>query len=165
MKKILLSIVVLMVVLVGWILLKNNKSGREFLLNTPTFTVSPTQPSLVYPESTISPSLVALNSIIIYTYSGYMPKTIIIKKGEIVTWKNESDVSMWTASAGHPTHKAYPGTNIALCNVLRPTTMFDSCAGIASGQFWSFKFDNVGTWGYHNHSNPSHSGTIIVVEE
>ncbi|OGN00746.1 MAG: hypothetical protein A3I26_03125 [Candidatus Yanofskybacteria bacterium RIFCSPLOWO2_02_FULL_43_10] len=148
MKKVLLTSVVLAVVLVGWILSGNNKN----VLPTP----------LVSPESTASPSPVASENIIIYTDSGYTPGMITIKKGETVVWKNESGSPMWTASAMHPLHRVYPGTDISACGTQTLLPMFDSCAGIASGQSWSFTFNNVGTWGYHNHLNSSKFGTIVV---
>lgn len=141
-------------------LLRNKKSGNEFLLDTPGPTVSPTP--LVSPKSTVSPSPVVSSKIVTYADSGYTPNTITIKKGETVVWKNESGASMWTASAVHPTHKAYSGTDIAACGTQTLLPMFDSCAGVASGQSWSFKFDNVGTWGYHNHLNSSHWGKVVV---
>ena len=173
MKKILSIVVVLAVVLVGWMLLRNK---RDIAVNTSTPTVSPTSTPLVSPfpspavsgspasspSTTTSPSPVISKNLITYTDSGYAPNTITIKKGETVTWKNESKLLMWTASAVHPTHKAYPGTNIANCGTPAGSNQFDACRGVASGQSWSFKFDNVGTWGYHNHLKASDWGKIVV---
>lgn len=153
MKKILLIIVGLVVVLGSWMFLKNKE---EVAINTPTPSVSP--------EPTTSPSPDISKNVVTYTDSGYKPNTITIKKGETVVWKNESSSQMWTASAIHPTHKAYPGTDISLCGAqtLIAISMFDSCAGVVSGQSWSFKFDNVGIWGYHNHLNSSKFGKVVV---
>lgn len=150
-KKILLAVVILMGALVSWMLLRNKE---DIVGNNSIPTVSS--------ESTVSPSPVALKNVITYTDSGFTPGTITIKKGEIVVWKNESINSMWTASAMHPTHKAYPGTDNSACGTQTLLPMFDSCEKIAIGQSWSFKFDNIGTWKYHNHSNSSHFGTIVV---
>ncbi|OHA38709.1 MAG: hypothetical protein A3G03_02780 [Candidatus Taylorbacteria bacterium RIFCSPLOWO2_12_FULL_44_15c] len=63
---------------------------------------------------------------------------------------------MWTASAVHPTHRAYPTSGGCLGST------FDACAGVQSGNSWSFKFDISGTWKYHNHLNPGDTGTIVV---
>jgi len=41
------------------------------------------------------------------------------------------------------------------------TTSFDQCA---NGGSYSFTFTKAGTWRYHNHSNASHFGTVIVEE-
>lgn len=94
--------------------------------------------------------------IITYTDSGYSPATLTVKKGETVTWKNQSSQSMWTAAGKHPTHNLYPTTGGCLGST------FDACQGIQPGNNWSFKFDIVGTWKYHNHLNPGYFGTIIV---
>ena len=162
-KKTLLTVVVLAVVLVSWILLSNKE---DVAVNTSTPTVSPTPTPLVSPSlsplTTVSPSPIISKKVVTYTDSGYSPNTITIKKGETVTWKNDSKLLMWTASAVHPTHKAYPGTNIANCGTPAGSNQFDACGGVASGQSWSFKFDNVGTWGYHNHLKASDLGKILV---
>ena len=50
------------------------------------------------------------------TATGWWPDNHIrfFKKGTVI-WKNESSNPMWTASAMHPTHKVYPGTDISAC--------------------------------------------------
>lgn len=159
-KKTLLTVVVLIVVLVGWMFLRNKGSVE---VSSPTPTISPTEKTTPVVTNNPSPTATpASSNIVIYTDSGYAANTITIKKGETVTWKNNSKFSMWTASAVHPTHKAYPGTNIALCGTNTLVAIFDACKGYDSGDSWSFKFDSVGTWGYHNHSNSSHWGKVVV---
>src|SRR3989344_5700178 len=123
-KNILLVLVVLLIVVVGWLFLRKN---TDVALEIPTPTVSLTPTPLVSPESTVSPSPIVSKNVITYTDSGYTPNLITIKRGETVIWKNESSNPMWTASAMHPTHKVYPGTDIALCDALRPIAMFDAC--------------------------------------
>lgn len=95
---------------------------------------------------------------VVQTDAGYSPKTLTIKKGSTVTFKNETKEASWTASAIHPTHGAYPTAGGCLGST------FDACKGIQPGSSWSFTFDAVGSWGYHDHLNPSHFGKIIVIE-
>lgn len=95
-------------------------------------------------------------NIVTSTSAGYSPSTLTIKKRETVIFKNESSVPVWTASAVHPTHKVYPTTGGCLGST------FDACVGIKSGESWSFKFDIVGTWKYHDHLNAKNFGTIVV---
>ena len=137
-KKILLTVVVLVFVVAGWMFLRNRG------------------------EVVVSPSPVISKNLVTYTDEGYSPNTITIKKGETVTWKNKSSMTMWTASGVHPVHTAYTGTNIANCGTPASLNQFDACIGVAPGQSWSFKFDLRGTWGYHNHTNASHWGKIVV---
>ena len=153
MKKILLISGIVVVVVVGWMFLKNKKTD---------VVVSPTLTPLVSPELTLSPPPAVSRNVITYTDSGYTPSTITIKKGETVTWKNQSSISMWTSSAVHPTHKAYPGSEIGMCGTNTLVAIFDACKGYGPGESWSFKFDSIGTWKYHNHLNSSKFGKIIV---
>lgn len=85
---------------------------------------------------------------ITYTSSGFSPKTLIIADGGTVTFVNSSSENMRVASDPHPLHTNYPG--------------FDQINPTGNGGMWSFTFTRVGSWGYHNHANPTQSGTIIV---
>lgn len=106
------------------------------------------------PSATQSP--VVEEKLITYTDSGYSPSAITIKKGEAIAFKNQSSRSMWTASAVHPTHLGYPTSGGCIGST------FDACQGIQPGNSWSFTFDITGTWKYHNHLNPTDTGTIVV---
>lgn len=103
-------------------------------------------------------------AIITHTDSGYSPKTLTIKKGSTPTFKNESDNQTWPASATHPTHTVYPGSSIDKCGTAEQSKIFDACGALDKGESWSFKFDNVGSWKYHDHLEPGHNGTIVVTE-
>lgn len=101
-------------------------------------------------------------NVVTYTNSGYSPSTLRVKVGATVTFKNESSRSMWTASAVHPSHMVYGGTSLVEhCPDIKGTA-FDACTGIQPGNSWSFTFTKIGTWKYHNHLNPSDTGTIVV---
>lgn len=96
------------------------------------------------------------------TYDGttFSPASVTIKKGGTVTWTSTGG-EMWVASAQHPTHTAYSGTNLQEHCAAGATKSFDQCA---SGGTYSFTFDKAGTWNYHNHLNASARGTVIVIE-
>jgi len=83
-----------------------------------------------------------------YTNSGFEPKEITVLIGTAVIFKNESDGGMWVASAIHPTHNIYPE--------------FDELKSVKKGESYTFVFDQVGTWKYHNHVNSSKTGTVTV---
>lgn len=80
----------------------------------------------------------------------FTPNQVEIKKGDTVTWKNNTNRFIWPASAIHPTHQIYPE--------------FDARKGIAPGAEYSFVFDKVGIWKYHDHLKPSAFGTVEVTE-
>jgi plastocyanin len=96
------------------------------------------------------------------TATGFSPKSITIKKGDTVTWTNTGSGQMWIASANHPTHTVYDGTNLQQhCGTPSAESPFDECK---AGNTYSFTFDKVGSWNYHNHTNASQFGTVVVTQ-
>lgn len=96
------------------------------------------------------------------TDSGFVPAMVNIKKGDSVTWVNNSSSPVWPASANHPTHTVYPGSGIEKCDTADQPGIFDACLGIALGGSWTFRFNEIGSWKYHDHLDPSHFGTVNV---
>lgn len=89
-------------------------------------------------------------TVVIDESGNFNPQEVKIKKGGKVTWVNKSQNPVQPASNPHPIHTDYPG--------------FDALRGLANGESYSFTFDKVGSWGYHNHLNPSIRGEVKVVE-
>lgn len=87
---------------------------------------------------------------------GFAPSALALSAGTTVTFKNVGTRPMWPASAMHPTHGVYPTKGGCLGST------FDACRGLKPGETWSFKFDEKGTWGYHDHLNPSTRGEISI---
>ncbi len=81
------------------------------------------------------------------TANGFSPATLTIKAGKKVTWENKSGSTATVNSNPHPVHTAYPPLNLG---------------NFSDGGTLSLTFDKPGTYGYHNHLNPSQSGTIVV---
>lgn len=112
------------------------------------------------------PEGIAVEPIVFHTIrvtaAGFEPASLAIKRGESVTWVNEASRLAWPASAVHPTHRAYPGSDIAKCGTAEAASIFDACGGIAPGGSWSFVFDNAGTWKYHDHLRASVTGSVTV---
>ena len=95
------------------------------------------------------------------TDDGFFPAEVTIKKGGSVSWTNSSDGTMWIASGPHPAHTGYSNTALTAHCPDTAGTAFDQCA---NGATYTFKFDKVGTWPYHNHSASTKFGRVIVVE-
>lgn len=161
-KTIIAIIIVVVVVLSGYFLFRGAYQPTPSVPQTLNQQTVPQPSTSELSNKQLSPQLsaeqapVAEEKVVTYTDAGYSPSTLRIKKGETVTFKNQSSQSMWTASAFHPTHRVYPTTGGCLGST------FDACQGIQPGNSWSFKFDISGTWKYHNHLNPGDTGTIIV---
>lgn len=124
----------------------NSQSTTTVNINTSTST-SPTGPKTVT---------------VIYGMNGFSPSTMTIKKGDNVTFVNQSSSGMWVASAMHPTHAVYDGTNLNTHCAAGATPSFDQCKNTPNGGTYSFTFNKLGSWSYHNHSAASDFGKIVV---
>jgi plastocyanin len=102
--------------------------------------------------------------LVVFSGSGYSPKELTIHKGDTVVFKNTSNKDTWPATAQHPTHTVYPGSDIDKCDTEDEPFIFDACRGISPGEEWSFMFSEAGKWGYHDHLGVSNWGQIIVEE-
>lgn len=82
------------------------------------------------------------------TRDGFVPATVTIPKGTKVIWTNNDDKPHLVASDPHPVHDGLEGLN----------TKTD----IAPNASYSFTFDQVGEYTYHDHLNPNMNGVVIV---
>lgn len=96
------------------------------------------------------------------TSAGFGPKTLTIKAGETVAFFNTDVNKHWPASAVHPTHEVYPGSGITKCGTAEASKIFDACIALPKYEAFVFKFDQKGTWNYHDHWDPRIKGTIVV---
>ena len=87
-----------------------------------------------------------------------MPSELKIKKGDSVIWINFDSEAHWPASNLHPTHGMYPASGGCV------GSKFDACKSLMSGESFEFIFNDVGSWGYHDHLNTAFTGTVIVEE-
>jgi len=133
------GLIVIAVAAVGFLLISNKAKVPS---SHPMMTASP-----VTTSPTISSSPSASQNVVTLTQSGFNPSTITIKVGDSVTWVNKSGQQATVNSNPHPTHTNYPPLNLG---------------GFADGSSLTLTFPTPGTFGYHNHLNPSETGTIIV---
>ena len=97
--------------------------------------------------------------------TGFVPQMITVKKGSTVNFVNKtSGGQTWPASAKHPTHTVYPGSNIEKCGTPEEEGIFDACSGMNPGENFSFTFNEAGEWGFHDHLDATKSGKIIVTD-
>lgn len=131
----------------------------ELTPSTPTLPTSTEE--ILTSTQTVSQS-VSEEVVVRITADGFEPREITVDKGTKVTWINEQNSPSWPASAVHPTHRVYPGSDIVKCGTPEQDKIFDSCRGLKKGESWNFVFNEVGEWYYHDHLNPSWTGKIVV---
>jgi len=90
-------------------------------------------------------------AIIEITKNGFVPNTLQIKKNTTVTWRNIDSNSHQPAADPFRTHESNP--NLVALEALEENDSF------------SFTFDEVGEFGYHDNLNPDIlKGKVIVTE-
>lgn len=138
MNKIIFGLVAIIVV-IGAVVLLQGQSKTEQL----------SKPSSVS-QTTASPSTSGENqALVTITSSGFEPKTLTVKAGTKVIWKNTGNGISDVSSDVHPTHELYPPLNLG---------------DIESGQTVSLVFDKPGTYKYHNHLDAAQEGVVEVTE-
>ncbi len=109
------------------------------------------------------------------TSSGFSPNEISLLEGTQVIFVNKDTVAHWPASASHPTHTVYAGgdydaegsyggSQACVSEGQAKEGAFDACKGIAPGENWSFTFNQVGSWAYHDHLNARLFGKVNVID-
>jgi len=103
-------------------------------------------------------------ALVTLTDEGFTPETVTVSRGETVRFVNQSARGMWVGSDDHPTHTEYDGTTTRehCADGVNTTGTFDQCASAPAGSFWEYTFEKSGTFGYHNHTGASHTGTVVV---
>ncbi len=172
-KKVIIGISVLVVVIAGalaWSNSKNNNQGTNSTSSTKSSNQvvddnnnaieapsKQSEGSSTVPTTDTSSSSTASNSTttgaktatITYLSGIFTPGSTSISVGDSVQFTNsDPSVSVNIASGPHPIHNDFTSLNLGL---------------LAPGKTSSaVKFEKVGTFSFHNHSNPSQSGTITV---
>ncbi len=88
--------------------------------------------------------------VITLTEDGFVPDEITIKKGEIIAFVTTTGNLFWPASNLHPSHLVYPE--------------FDPMEPVQPDSVWSYTFEKLGEWKFHDHLAPYFTGTITVTE-
>ena len=91
------------------------------------------------------------NVTVVLTDEGFVPQHIRLTKGTTVTFTTTRENAFWPASNPHPSHFIYEG--------------FDPKEPVEPGDSWSYTFERVGVWAYHDHIRSYFIGVIYVEPE
>ena len=142
MNKLLIGIIIVVVVIGAIAVMSSSKKTQQQPINS-NYNSGSEQTQ----QSGSQPGKESNKSVIDVTTSGFSPNALTVKAGAMVEWNNKSGSTISINSADHPTHKLYPQLNIG---------------EIANGTATGLIFDKPGTYMYHDHYNPSMTGTIVV---
>ena len=145
-RNLFLIAVLVVVILGGWFIFKNQKSAS--MQNPAPAPVTNTESSpLPQANKEGTNGATMTQTEVKITPAGFEPATITIKAGDTVTWKNVDAQMHDVSSAPHPTHTTYPPLNLG---------------NISPTMSKSLAFPTPGTYKYHDHLTPSLRGTVVV---
>lgn len=139
------AVAVILVVLVGWYFIKSQTGGVSYTQPAPAASPEVSQPTT---SATPSATETINKNVVNIASSGFLPKNITIRTGESVTWVNTDTVDHQVNSVVHPTHQVY--------------TPLNTVGLLKSGEKKSLSFPEVGTYKYHDHLNPTLTGSVTV---
>ncbi len=102
--------------------------------------------------------------IVEYRDTGFSPPIITIQKDKTIGWVNHSKNLMWVASDPHPSHKKLRGFDSRQGLHSNDTNSFFVKIYAHEQNIYTYTFTTLGKWTYHNHLNPTHQGTVEVIE-
>ncbi len=97
--------------------------------------------------SNTSNSITGADAAISFSDNGFTPLTTDAKIGDSILIRNESSVTLEFVSDPHPSHTDNSDLNVG---------------SISPGLTKLFVVANKGSFGFHNHLNPSQSGRITI---
>src|SRR5260221_1885636 len=123
----------------------NNTQTGQYQSPSPTAIQQVISPTVAQTTPSLSP--MQHQNAVTLTPNSFSPATLTITVAQTVTWTNKSATAATVNSNPHPTHTDYPPLNLG---------------SFSDGASLSLSFPKAGTYGYHNHLNPSETGMIVV---
>lgn len=135
--------VLVLIILGGWYFIQSQKP------QAPTPAPAPqASPETAPATESAEPAETMEKNVVKITSAGFSPQNITVKVGESVIWSNVDSDDHQVNSVVHPTHQVYPPLN--------------TVGLIKSGEKKSLSFPKAGTYQYHDHLNPSLTGSVTV---
>ena len=104
--------------------------------------------SVVYLQFATKASAATPQAIVKITDDGFLPATITVKAGTVLTWQNVDGQPHRVVSGPYPAHTDLPG--------------LDSVQNMSTGQYYQFTAAHTGTFTYYDAAHPSSAGQIVV---
>lgn len=141
-----LAVVILALVAGGawWLVTNNNTNNQQ-----PATDQSNSEQSEDTDSSTEVDTNTEVTVTITYTDEGFQTSSTTVPAGSTIVVVNESSGTLQFASNPHPQHTDNSELNL-------PT--------LAPGERESMVVEQTGTWGFHNHLNDSHTGSLTVTD-
>ncbi|MCW3005360.1 MAG: Plastocyanin [Conexibacter sp.] len=137
-----ITVLVLVLLIVVVLLL-----GRRTANDTAIATITPVPTVEATASTSVSPSPSAVSVTITYNGSSFSPASVTVKSGGTLTIRNTSSSTVDPNSDPHPQHTDDTDLNFG---------------NIAAGSSATMTLTKIGTFGIHNHLNPSQTGSVTI---
>lgn len=138
------AVVVVLVLIIGvWFLTR----PAQQVIQAPQATNAPISTDSASPSIATSDATITEQNLVNIFSNGFIPKSITIKLGDTITWTNVDTENHNVSSDNHPTHLLNPFLNLGMIKPSESKTLTPQKAG---------------TFTYHDHLNPSLTGSITV---
>lgn len=145
-RGLLIGIVIAALAVAGLVVFVLSSQPAEAPDRTSDQTETTTEPSEQGDDAVQDPSE---RTTIAFTGNGFEPSQVTVKRGTVITIKNDSSRSVQFSSDDHPAHRDNTEMNMQT---------------LAPGESGSYTTTTAGEWGYHDHLDESKTGTITVTE-
>ena len=146
-KNVAIAIAVILILLVGgWFLMRTKQQVTPVTSDIPVST--PAAAESTSPAASEGAAMSKNETSVKISSDGFFPKSITIKVGDTVTWMNKDTADHQVSSDPHPTHTLFP--------------ILNKIGLIKAGDKKSLQFTTAGTFTYHDHLNPSLTGSVTV---
>lgn len=139
--------VLVVIVLAGGIFVLTKNNGEKKNSYTDKVESSDGEATKDAPSNTPEPNTPGSLNLITYTDDGFSGESIKVKTGGTINITNKSSKALEFNSNRHPQHTENAELNVG---------------SIPAGQSKMITVTKSGTFGYHNHLNPSQTGSITV---
>lgn len=146
-KTTLLTIVIAAVLLLAVVAIAMNAPNKPATNDTITETEETTQQAPATETEGATEDEQQAAATIVYSDSGFEPTSLTVKAGDTVRIENKSSLPLSFNSDDHPAHTEQDELNVG---------------DVPRGGSREFTVSEKGTWGFHNHENATHTGTLIV---
>ncbi len=146
-KKVIIGLILVLLVAAGGAFAIFGMNNEEASAPSTSSNASTTDETSQSSDALGQPS--AEQSTITFTSSGFSPTELTVKKGAVITVKNDSSSEVQFSSDDHPTHRENQEMNLRV---------------LKAGESTTYTAETVGEWGFHDHIDDSKTGMITVTE-
>ena len=146
-SKIILAVVVVIALAAALVVMSGSKPDKSKATSNSESTKATPETPAANDQTEQPAAKEEVAATITYSNDGFSPSSVTVNSGDKIKFTNSSDSVAAPSSNPHPVHTDNPELNVG---------------DIQPGDSRTITVATKGTWGMHNHYNPSQKVTVIV---